>query len=62
MPRKKPAVREDTVAKLEAKILEMLEDPDLTTSERIQLLNAGTRLAVARHKISGDSEEGSFFG
>lgn len=62
MPRKKPVVREDTIAKLEAKILMMLEDDELSVPERIQLINAGTRLAVARHKISGDDEEGSFFG
>lgn len=62
MPRKKPVVREDTISKLEAKILMMLEDNDLSVAERIQLINAGTRLAVARHKISGDDEEGSFFG
>jgi hypothetical protein len=59
MARKKP--QEDTISKLEAKILEMLEDDALSIAERIQLLNAGTRLAVARHKIVGDDKEGSYF-
>lgn len=61
MARKKQ-VADSAVTKLEAKILGMLDDDKLTVSERIQLINAGTRLAVARHKISGDDEEGSFFG
>lgn len=61
MPRKKPVARVDTISKLEAKILEMLDDVTLTVGERIQLINAGTRLATARHKISGDDEEGAFW-
>lgn len=34
---------------------------ELTPEAKIQLINAGTRLATARFKISGDDEEGGWF-
>lgn len=57
-PRKTPT---SLIADLEKAIREVLKDEEATLAEKIQAINAGTRLATARHKISGDDAEGSFF-
>lgn len=61
--------QDDTISKLEELIFALLEPeqkvgvepPILTVAERIQLINAATKLTLARHKISGNEEEGSFY-
>jgi hypothetical protein len=63
MPRapKKPTTNPDLIPELERAIRSVLTDPNASLSERIQAINAGTRLATARYKIAGDEKEGSFF-
>lgn len=58
MSRAKP---EPLTVLLETAIREVLNNPDADLDAKIQAINAGTRLATARYKISGDTEEGSFF-
>jgi hypothetical protein len=53
--------KSNLIADLELAIRAVLKDANATLAEKIQAINAGTRLATARHKISGDDEEGSFF-
>ena len=61
--------QDDTISKLEALIFALLEPEqkvgvvpqELTVAERIQLINVATKLTLARHKISGDDDEGSFY-
>jgi len=69
MARRRKPPKDDFIAKLEKAILAMLEPEqkvgippvELTPEAKIQLINAGTRLATARFKISGDDEEGGYF-
>ncbi len=61
MARAKSSKQQDFIGLMEKQILFALDDPTLTMSERISLVNAGTRLATARHKISGDDSEGDYF-
>ena len=60
---------DDTITRLEKQIFALLEPEqkigvtptELTVAERIQLINVATKLALARHRISGDDDEGSFY-
>jgi len=46
---------------MEKAILSILRDNDATRSERLQAIVAGGKLALIKHKVSGDEDEGSFF-
>lgn len=51
------------MAALEKGIKDVLDDKDSTAKERMDAVNAGTKLLLIKHKIKdSDDEPGSFFG
>lgn len=60
MARKKASTKDQFITVIEEKIMVLMKQ-ELDPKEMIQLINAATRLATARFKISGDDSEGAFF-
>lgn len=50
----------DFMATLEAGVRKVLAENDATAGERIAAINAGAKLLMIRHKISGGDEKGFF--
>lgn len=53
---------DDLITLLEKGIRSVLSNKEATSKEKMEAVNAGTRLLMIKHKISGDSDEpGGFF-
>jgi hypothetical protein len=46
---------------LEREIRKVLKDPDISPSDRLKAIEAGAKLLAVRHKVTGESGDGSFF-
>lgn len=54
--------KDDLLDVLEKGVRTVLEDKDATVKERMEAINAGTKLMQLKHKIGdSDDEPGSFF-
>lgn len=52
----------DLLDAMEKGIRDVLENKDATAEQKIQAINAGSKLLQIKHKIAGESDEpGSFF-
>lgn len=64
MPRKrvqKEAPSDPLLAKLEQHVSKILDDPKSSVRQRQTAIQLGIKLALIKHQIVGDSDEGSFF-
>jgi hypothetical protein len=68
MPRKKlqngepTAVADPFLAKIEAWVMSVLDDPKASARTKATAATIGIKARATRHSIAGDEHEGTFFG